>query len=106
MIDYKEKRHFPRVKAGCAMSFKRVAQGNQARAVCMDISASGLMFETDEPIEIGRALEIRTFPNDRVTPPIIALVEVIRCVMTEQGRYRVAGVIKGIKSQTPEHLAV
>jgi len=102
MMEYKEKRHFPRVKANCAMSFKRVGSGSQAHALCVDISASGLMFEAEEGVEVGRALEIRTFPSDRITQPITALVEVLFCTETEQGRYRVSGVIKGIKSQPPE----
>jgi hypothetical protein len=102
MMEYKEKRRFPRMKANCAMSFKRVASGSQAHALCVDISASGLMFEAEEAVELGRALEIRTFPGDRITPPITALVEVLRCAETEQGRYRIAGVIRGIKSQAPE----
>jgi len=102
MMNYEERRRFPRVKANCAMSFKRVACGNQAHALCVDISASGLMFEADEAVEPGRALEIRTFPGDRITPPITALVEVTRCTEAGAGRYRIAGVIKGIKSQAPE----
>ena len=105
MIEYQEKRRFPRVKANCAMSFKRVACGSQAHALCVDISASGLMFEADEAVEPGRALEVRTFPGDRATPPITALVEVLRCAESSEGRYRIAGVIKGIKSQAPESAA-
>jgi len=101
-MDYEEKRRFPRMKCNCAMSFKRVASGNQAHARCVDISASGIQFEGEEPVELGRALEIRTFPADRITPPITALVEVVRCTEASQGRYRIACVIKGIKSQAPE----
>ncbi len=102
MIDYEEKRRFPHMKVNCAMSFKRVASGSQAHALCLDISASGILFEADEAVELGRALEIRTFPADRITPPLTALVEVNRCAKTRQGRYRIAGAIKGIKSQAPE----
>ncbi len=87
------------MKANCAMSFKRVAAGNQAHALCKDISGSGIMFEADEPSEVGKALEIRTFPSDPITPPINALIEVSRCTATAQGRYQIAGIIKGIKSQ-------
>ena len=103
-MDYEEKRHSARIKANCAMSFKRVASGNQTHALCVDISGSGIMFEVDEVVDLGRALEIRLFPVDRITPPMTALVEVIRCTDLEQGRYRITGVIKGIKSQTPEPL--
>lgn len=103
MIDYEEKRRFSRMRCNCAMSYKRVASGNQAHARCIDVSASGMAFEAEEEIKLGRALEIRTFPADRINPPITALVEVVRCEQTAQeGRYRVACVIKGIKSQAPE----
>ncbi len=99
MIEYQERRRFARIQANCAMSFKRIACGRQAHALCMNISGSGILFEAEEPAERGKALEIRTFPTDRMTPPITALIEVIRCTVTEQGRYRIAGIIKGIKSQ-------
>lgn len=102
MTDYEEKRRFPRVRCNCAMSFKRVASGNQAHARCVDISASGIRFEAEEAVEPGRALEIRTFPADRITPPITALVEVLRCEEIAEDRYRIACAIKGIKSQAPE----
>lgn len=102
MNEYQERRRFPRIKANCALTFKRVACGNQAHALCVDISASGILFEAEEPVDLGRALEVRTFPADRITPPITALVEVNRCVRTAQGRYRIAGAIMGIKSQAPE----
>lgn len=93
------------MKANCAMSFKRVSCGTQTHALCLDISASGILFEASEAVEVGRALEIRTFPADRITPPLTALIEVIRCSKTEDEHFRVVGVIKGIKSQAPEPTA-
>ena len=89
------------MKPNCAMSFKRISCGTQAHALCLDISASGILFEASEAVEVGRALEIRTFPADRITPPITALIEIIRCTKTDEGHYRLVGVIKGIKSQAP-----
>ncbi len=90
------------MKANCAMSFKRVACGTQAHALCLDISASGILFEANEAADVGRALEIRTFPADRITPPLTALIEVIRCTKTNEGHFRIVGEIKGIKSQAPD----
>ena len=84
------------------MSFKRIASGTQTHALCLDISASSILFEASESVEVGRALEIRTFPADRITPPITALIEIIRCTKSDTGHYLIAGVIKGIKSQAPE----
>jgi hypothetical protein len=101
-IKHNENRRFTRMKANCAMSFKRVACGTQAHALCLDISGSGILFEASEVVDVGRALEIRTFPGDRITPPITALIEVIRCTKTDDGHFRIVGVIKGIKSQAPD----
>ncbi len=101
-IDRNENRRFKRMKANCAMSFKRVGCGTQAHALCLDLSASGIFFKASEAVEVGRAIEIRTFPADRVTPPITALIEVMRCTKTIDGHYRIVGVIKGIKSQAPD----
>ena len=84
------------------MSFKRIACGTQTHALCLDISASGILFEASESVEVGRALEIRTFPADRISPPITALIEIIRCTKTDAGHHLIEGVIKGIKSQAPE----
>lgn len=102
MLPYEEKRQFARVKANFAMSFKRVGCGKQARALCLNISSSGILFEADEPVACGRALEIRTFPTDRIAPSITALIEVNRCTATQEGRFRISGAIKGIKSQAPD----
>ena len=90
------------MKTNCAMSFKRIACGTQAHALCLDISDSGILFEAVEAVEVGRALEIRTFPSDRVTPPLGALIEIIRCTRHDDDHFRIVGVIKGIKSQAPD----
>lgn len=85
------------------MTFKRVGTGSQTHALCINMSAYGILFEAEMDVQIGRALEIRTFPSDRMTPPITALVQVERCTPApSEGRYRIACIIKGIKSQTPE----
>lgn len=85
------------------MTFKRVGTGSQAHALCINISAYGILFEAETEVELGRALEIRTFPSDRMTPPITALVQVERCTAApSEGRYRIACIIKGIKNQAPE----
>jgi hypothetical protein len=100
--NYHENPRFSRMKINCAMTFKRVSCGTQTHALCLDISASGILFEATEAVEAGRALEIRTFPASRVIPPLTALIEIIRCTKTDDEHYRIVGVIKGIKSQAPD----
>jgi hypothetical protein len=99
MIEFDEKRAFSRTRTNCGMSFKRVGADDSNEGLCLDISGSGILFQADCAIEPGRALEIHTRPKDRITPPITAFIEVVRCTRTAQERYRIAAAIKGIKSK-------
>jgi len=99
VIEFEEKRAFSRMRANCRMSFKCVGAGTGSEGLCLDISGSGILFQTDRPVEPGRALEIRTLPKDKITPPMTAFIEVVRCTQTAQERYRIAAAIKAIKSE-------
>ncbi|MDD5033640.1 MAG: PilZ domain-containing protein [Methylococcaceae bacterium] len=98
-MKFEEMRRFARMKAICELSYKRIACEQTHQGRCVNIGACGILFEADMPIELGRALEIRTFPGDRITPPITAFIEVVRCTPQGKNRYGIAGVIKGIKSE-------
>ncbi|HYE34801.1 PilZ domain-containing protein [Methylocaldum sp.] len=99
MLEFDEKRDFIRMQAHCKMSF-RLADGDAVyEGACVNISGSGILFETDTTVDAGKAVEVRLVPDNKITPPLTAYIEVIRCTETEAGRYRIAGAIKGIKSE-------
>jgi hypothetical protein len=96
MQEYEEKRHVTRIQTDCGMHFRYVGIDKVFEGHCVNISGTGILFRADREIPLGRALEIRTLPVCRSTPPVIAFVEVIRCARENHG-FRIAGMIRGIK---------
>lgn len=98
MIDFEEKRYFTRIKADCGIRYGRVGNDRNHQGSCCNISGSGILFLGDTAVDRGLAVEIRTLPTDRITPPMIAFIEIVRCYPRSEGSYQIAGIIKGIKS--------
>lgn len=99
MLEYDEKRDFIRMQADCNMTFRLADTEIVYDGTCVNISGSGILFEADIPLELGKAVEVRIIPRNKVTPPLTAYIETLRCTGSETGRYRIAGAIKGIKSE-------
>jgi hypothetical protein len=99
MLEHDEKRDFKRMQTGCRMSFKLASADHYRDGICINISGSGILFRTDVPLEPSKAAEVHIAPENRLTPPLTAYVEVIRCDPIDHGRYEIAGAIKGIKSE-------
>ncbi len=93
-----EKRDFVRMQTNCKMTYKAVDTERQHEAFCLNLSGAGILFKTQQNIELGRALEIYLVPENSLTPPLTAFIEVIRSMKTDDGGYQIAGAIKGIKS--------
>lgn len=98
MLEYEEKRDFIRMQADCKMTYRLADTRNYREGSCVNLSGSGILFESESPVDAGMALEVRLEPANRITPPLIAYIEVIRCTRVGDNRYSIAGVIKGIKS--------
>jgi hypothetical protein len=99
MLEYDEKRDFIRMRADCKMTFRLADTDVVYDGTCVNISGSGILFEADVPLEVGKAVEVRISPRNKVTPPLTAYIETLRCTGGETSRYRIAGAIKGIKSE-------
>ncbi|MGX2040542.1 PilZ domain-containing protein [Methylocaldum sp. MU1018] len=99
MLEYDEKRDFIRMQADCKMTFRLADTDVVYEGTCLNISGSGILFEAGVPVDLGKAVEIRLVPHNKITPSLTAYIEVIRCMETEPGRHRIAGEIKGIKSR-------
>ncbi|MGY6213578.1 PilZ domain-containing protein [Methylolobus aquaticus] len=97
-MERQERRDSPRNRIDCAMSFRLAGKDVSHEAFCINISGSGVLFEADDPLTTGTAVEIHLVPQRGVAAPLTAFVEVVRCVATDAGPYRIAGAIKGIKS--------
>jgi hypothetical protein len=79
MLDYAEKRDFPRMCIDCATRY-RVADSAQAvSCIAKDLSSSGLLLLTGEALPAGAQLNVEIRPGKNITPPLYAEAEVVRC---------------------------
>ena len=97
MLDFEEKRHFTRSQTACRVRYRLAGSGAYHEGVCLNISGSGIWFQGGLPLEIGKAAELHLASENKITPPLTAYIEVVRCEEGEGG-YRIAGAIKGIRS--------
>jgi hypothetical protein len=98
MRDYDEKRNFVRTPADCTMTYRLAGGDAWYEGRCLNLSGSGILFRAAAALPLGRAAEIRLVPEHRISPPLTAYIEVVRCERDDGGQYRIAGAIKGIKS--------
>lgn len=98
MNDYTEKRSFARSRAHCRLNYTLIDQEGAHEGICQDFSAAGIQFIADQPVDHGRVVEIRTFPDNPSTPPLTAFAEVTRCTPVGERGFQIAAAIKGIKA--------
>ena len=97
MRDYTEKRDFIRVPVACNMTFRVPGSEQRHQAMTTNLSGKGVQFETGHQISPGHSLEITVIPGLPTTPPLHALVEVVRVAPAERGdRFLVAAAIQEI----------
>ncbi|SHE22076.1 hypothetical protein BPUTEOMOX_641 [methanotrophic endosymbiont of Bathymodiolus puteoserpentis (Logatchev)] len=82
----------------CEMTYKFPDSDQSFVGTCLNLSGSGVLFTTDQALKAGAALEVTISPENSLTPPMKAYVEVIRCKDVEPGVYEVATEIKGIRA--------
>lgn len=97
MLEYDEKRDFIRMEVDCEINFKLVDSPETKRGRCSSLSGSGVSFLADTPYDIGLAMEINILPQNPVTPPMTAFIEIVRCIQKKQDEYEIAGSIKSLK---------
>jgi len=90
MLDYSEKRDFLRMQMECPASFRVEGAQELRTAVAQNLSATGVLLVTDQPVDDGVQLALEVMPGKSITPPLSAYVRVLRCSPTEDGDYSVA----------------
>ena len=97
MINFDEKRDFIRMAADHPLQFQIVASGETGRGTCVNLSATGVLFHTDQPIATGTQLNINITPRYAVVAPFDAEIEVLRSIPNGvEGEYEIAGRILSI----------
>jgi hypothetical protein len=92
MQDYSEKRDFYRMAIDCSARYRVIDGGSVQNAVVKDLSAGGLHLRTESAVDADATLNVEIRPIKDITPPLHAVVKVIRCSAAEdeKGGYAVA----------------
>ncbi len=95
MLEYIEKRGFIRMEINCAAKIE--FQGIEpVEAVVKDLSATGMQIWVNSPIPEGCVGTVRIEPDNNLTPPLQADIEIIRCeaLADQPNTYAAACTIK------------
>lgn len=98
MRDYSEKRDYIRMTIDCKVSYKEIGSNEYKTGNSKNLSGRGLLFSADREIKIGTLLDIDVTAANDITPPLAAIVEVVRVEMMEPDkRYEIGCLIKEMK---------
>lgn len=94
MIGRNDKRDFIRMSIDARVIFNRINSDQEHSGRAKDLSATGVRFITDIPVDVGEQLELAIHPGTDLTPPLLATMTVIRVNRDEDSnKYDVAGII-------------
>lgn len=97
MLPHPDKRNFFRMDVECPARFRLEGSNETAGAIVKNLSGDGLLLWMDKEVQAGNLLSIVIVPGKNITPPLSAVVEVVRCYpleTEEEGNFAVACVIK------------
>jgi len=97
MLNTPDYRKFTRMDTVCDIEFTHPSTGAKGTAHCINLSAAGILFTTTDKLTTGSSLEISVKPVNPITPPLNAIIEIIRVVPVDNHQYEVAATIEGIK---------
>jgi len=98
MQDYSEKRDFYRMAVDCAARYRVDGAETVRRATVKDLSAGGVQLRTEHEVDSGAMLNVEMRPGRAMTPPLHAVVRVIRCMPADDGGFSVACTIERMLS--------
>ena len=99
MVDSSDMRDFRRMSIDCGVTFKKTNSDSACSGIATNLSATGILIECDEQLEVGDELEINVKPEKAIVAPLSAIVEIIRIGQGNNGKaYELACTIKEMKS--------
>lgn len=101
LVTSKEKRRFSRIQVDCPVTFRSRGSDTTGQGMCRDLSGGGVLFLSRQQVPVGTSMEISVMPRNDLTPPLNALIEVVRSEPSGQpGGYMIAGAIREILDST------
>lgn len=98
MIGEDNRRSYARMAIDCPASVRIGQDGLTEGAIVKNLSGGGFLLWLDHAVVADAEFEITVAPSTPITPPLTALVQVVRCtaVPESEGSYSVACAIKEI----------
>ncbi len=97
-IDYEEKRDFIRMDTDHILQFRKIDSNEVQQGVCCNLSATGIMFTTEQEIPLGAELAVTITPQHSVISPFDATIKVVRTQTNGMpSHYTIAGRITSIQ---------
>jgi len=84
MLESSDQRKFYRMSVDASVRIRVEGEDQERTAEAKDLSASGVQFVTAEAIPPGSRIRMALMPGKAITPPLYALLEVLRCVSLEE----------------------
>ena len=84
-INYEEKRDFKRMSVECDISYTLEGGSEKFYGKGSDLSATGVMFTTDQPLAKGARLDLSVHPYIKTVLPLQARATVIRSEKQAEG---------------------
>ncbi len=98
MLTNDEKRDYIRMDVDCEITYKLANTDDIKTGRCTTLSGAGVSFIADQAFEPGLAMEISIIPQNALTPPMTAFIEVVRNSKRDGNQYEIAASIKSIKA--------
>lgn len=94
---YTEKRDYLRMALDCPVTYSDVEGLRSRQGTCINLSAKGIAFEAADNFPVGSKLKISMQPKLAMTPPLSAVVKVLRVERNSAKQcYTLAGQIEEI----------
>ena len=95
-LEYSEKRDFIRMTANSEITYQEIGATKSHLGHCINLSAAGILFETDHHVEPGTLVQVNITPKLAVVRPLDATIKVLRASKNNDGKFAIAGEIKDI----------
>lgn len=93
--DYDEKRDFVRVEVDCDVFYNEQDSDETFQGRVKNLSGRGMMFISERGIPAETLLEVKISPANNLTPPLHALVRVVRMARQRHANgYEIGAVIQ------------
>ena len=91
--DYSEKRNFFRMNLECEAEYTINGSGQQKSGKVSDLSGDGISIIADQSVKPGTEVRVSIQPENKVTPPLEVIMEVLRCEEQDTESFLLAGNI-------------